>query len=94
VCAITIPQPSDRAGDDLGGPYDHAFARCGTMCFEVPGAAMRNVRKALEPGGTVMQIVWRRREDNPWLHEAELRVKEIVPTTPGPMASGRHRARG
>ncbi len=24
-------------------------------------------------------IVWRRREENPWLHEAELRVKEIVP---------------
>ena len=24
-------------------------------------------------------IVWRRREANPWLHEAELRVKEIVP---------------
>jgi hypothetical protein len=23
--------------------------------------------------------VWRRREDNPWLHEAELRVREIVP---------------
>ena len=40
---------------------------------------MRNVRKALRPGGTFMQIVWRRREDNPWLHEAELRVKEIVP---------------
>jgi hypothetical protein len=24
-------------------------------------------------------IVWRRREDNPWVHEAELRVREIVP---------------
>jgi hypothetical protein len=22
---------------------------------------------------------WRRREENPWLHEAELRVKKIVP---------------
>jgi len=71
------------AGDvqwgELHGPYDHAFARFGTMFFEMPGAAMRNVRKALKPGGTFMQIVWRRREDNPWLHEAELRVKEIVP---------------
>jgi len=64
---------------DLQGPYDHAFARFGTMFFEMPGAAMRNVRKALKPGGTFMQIVWRRREENPWLHEAELRVKEIVP---------------
>lgn len=24
-------------------------------------------------------IVWRRREDNRWVHEAELRVREIVP---------------
>ena len=69
----------DAQWGDLRGPYDHAFARFGTMFFEMPGAAMRNVRKALEPGGTFMQIVWRRREENPWLHEAELRVKEIVP---------------
>ncbi|HEX5961197.1 MAG TPA: class I SAM-dependent methyltransferase [Rhodanobacteraceae bacterium] len=69
----------DVQTDDLHGPYDHAFARFGTMFFEMPGAAMRNVRKALKPGGGFMQIVWRRREENPWLHEAELRVKEIVP---------------
>ena len=25
------------------------------------------------------QIVWRKREDNPWVHEAEKRVREIVP---------------
>ncbi|MFO0670769.1 MAG: class I SAM-dependent methyltransferase [Polyangiaceae bacterium] len=57
------------------------FARFGTMFFNfnLPGAAMRNVRKALVPGGTFTQIVWRKREDNPWLHEAELRVKAIVP---------------
>lgn len=69
----------DAQWGDLRGPYDHAFARFGTMFFEMPGAAMRNVRKALRPGGTFTQIVWRRREENPWLHEAELRVKEIVP---------------
>ena len=69
----------DVEGEDLRGPYDHAFGRFGTMFFEMPGAAMRNVRKALKPGGTFMQIVWRRREENPWLHEAELRVKQIVP---------------
>ena len=65
--------------DDLRGPYDHAFASFGTMFFASPGAAMRNVRNALKPGGTFMQIVWRRREENPWLYEAELRVKAIVP---------------
>jgi len=70
---------ADAQWGDLGGPYDAAFARFGTMFFEMPGAAMRNVRKALKPGGGFTQIVWRRREENPWLHEAELRVKEIVP---------------
>ena len=70
---------SDAQMGDLHGPYDHAFARFGTMFFEMPGAAMRNIRKALKPGGTFTQIVWRRREENPWLHVAELCVKEIVP---------------
>lgn len=69
----------DAQWDDLRGPYDHAFARFGTMFFEAPGAAMGNVRRALKPGGTFTQIVWRKREDNPWLHEAERRVKAIVP---------------
>ena len=49
------------------------------MFFMMPGAAMRNIRKALKPGGVFTQVVWRKREDNPWLHEAELRVREIVP---------------
>lgn len=65
--------------DDLGGPYDAAFARFGTMFFNLPGAAMRNVRKSLRPGAPFRQIVWRRREENPWVHEAELCVKELLP---------------
>ena len=70
---------ADVQGDDLRGPYDHAFARFGTMFFMSPGAAMRNIRRALKPAGTFSQIVWRKREDNLWLHDAELRVREIVP---------------
>lgn len=70
---------ADVQGDDLGGPYDHAFARFGTMFFNLPGAAMRNIRAALKPGALFAQIVWRKREDNPWVHDAELRVREIVP---------------
>jgi ubiquinone/menaquinone biosynthesis C-methylase UbiE len=70
---------SDVQVDDLRGPYDYAFARFGTMFFMTPGAAMRNIRKALKPGGTFTQIVWRKREDNAWVHEAEMRVREIVP---------------
>ena len=70
---------ADVQSDDLRGPYDCAFARFGTMFFMMPGAAMRNIRKAIKPGGTLTMIVWRRREDNPWLHDAELRVRQIVP---------------
>jgi ubiquinone/menaquinone biosynthesis C-methylase UbiE len=70
---------ADVQEDDLRGPYDNAFARFGTMFFMSPVAALRNIRRSLKPGGKLAQIVWRRREDNPWVHEAELRVREIVP---------------
>jgi ubiquinone/menaquinone biosynthesis C-methylase UbiE len=70
---------ADVQTEDLRGPYDYAFARFGTMFFNLPGAALRNVRLSLKPGGELTQIVWRKREDNPWVHEAELRVREIVP---------------
>jgi ubiquinone/menaquinone biosynthesis C-methylase UbiE len=70
---------ADVEADDLGGPYDEAFARFGTMFFNMPGAAMRNIRLSLKPGGKFTQIVWRKREDNPWLYEAEVCVKGIVP---------------
>jgi len=70
---------ADVQSDDLRGPYDHAFSRFGTMFFNMPGVALRNIRAALKPGGVLTQIVWRKREDNPWLHDAELKVREIVP---------------
>jgi SAM-dependent methyltransferase len=70
---------ADAQADNLHGPYDHVFSRFGTMFFNLPGLALRNIRRALAPGGELSMIVWRRREDNPWLHEAELRVKQIVP---------------
>src|SRR5262245_52018646 len=70
---------ADVQDDELRGPYDHAFARFGTMFFMSPGAAMRNIRRALKPGGSFAQIVWRRREENPWVHEAEQCVRAIVP---------------
>ncbi len=70
---------ADVQMEDLRGPYDYAFARFGTMFFMSPGAALRNIRIALKPGGELTQIVWRKREDNPWLFEAEQRVRDIVP---------------
>jgi len=61
---------ADVECDDLEGPYDHVFSRFGTMFFNRPGAALRNIHKALAPGGTLSMIVWRRRQDNPWVHDA------------------------
>jgi hypothetical protein len=49
------------------------------MFFALPGAALRNVRRSLVPGGTIKLIVWRRREANPWLFAAESCVRELVP---------------
>src|SRR5206468_6248537 len=42
---------ADVQSEDLHGPYDFAFSRFGTMFFMLPGSAMRNIRKALKPGG-------------------------------------------
>jgi ubiquinone/menaquinone biosynthesis C-methylase UbiE len=70
---------ADVQSEALHGPYDAVFARFGTMFFNLPGAAFRNIRKALVPRGELFMIVWRRREENPWLHDAELCVRSLVP---------------
>jgi len=70
---------ADAQLDDLRGPYDYAFARFGTMFFDAPGAAMRNIRRSIVPGGSFTMIVWRKREDNPWMYEAEVAIKRILP---------------
>jgi ubiquinone/menaquinone biosynthesis C-methylase UbiE len=70
---------ADVQSDDLHGPYDYAFSRFGTMFFNMPVPALRNIKNALRPGGELAMIVWRKREDNAWVHKAEQRVREIVP---------------
>jgi ubiquinone/menaquinone biosynthesis C-methylase UbiE len=59
-------------------PFDLAFSRFGTMFFANPVAAMRNVNRALAPGGRIAMSVWRRREDNDWLYRAQRIVEAIV----------------
>ncbi|MEH2560494.1 class I SAM-dependent methyltransferase [Bradyrhizobium sp. AZCC 2289] len=54
--------------------YDFCFSRFGTQFFENPVAGLRNMRSALQPGGTTTMIVWRAQIDNPWL----TRAKEVV----------------
>ncbi len=70
---------ADVQADDLGGPYDQAFGRFGTMFFASPVMAMRNVRKAMRPGGLLSMVVWRSKAENAWVHDVEQKVLEIIP---------------
>jgi ubiquinone/menaquinone biosynthesis C-methylase UbiE len=59
--------------------FDFVFARFGTMFFANPVAGLRNMRKALRPGGRMVHIVWRNRADNPWLSMAKGVVLKFLP---------------
>ena len=59
--------------------YDFVFSRFGTMFFSNPVAGLRNMRKALKPGGIVTHIVWRTAADNPWLSMAKEVVLQFLP---------------
>jgi SAM-dependent methyltransferase len=70
---------ADVERDDLGGPYDYAFSRFGVMFFTNPVAAFRNVRRSLTDDAKLGVVVWRKKEDNAWVHDAERAVENIVP---------------
>lgn len=59
--------------------FDLCFSRFGMMFFASPVAAMRNIHGALEPGGRLCFIVWRRIEDNPWLGLPKQVVLDFLP---------------
>lgn len=65
-----------------GGPYDAAFSRMGTMFFASPVIALRNIRKALVPGGKLCMVVWRRKDANECFYAAELVVRELLGEPP------------
>ncbi len=69
---------ADVQATQFGETFDYAFSRFGTMFFASPGAAMRNIRRALAPNGRLVSVVWRRREDNPWMYKAEQVVKPLI----------------
>jgi SAM-dependent methyltransferase len=72
---------ADVQAGGLEGGFDYAFSRFGTMFFANPVVALRNMRRALAPGGRLCMVVWRRKLDNDWLHRAE-RVVERFLTRP------------
>ena len=68
----------DVERDDLGGPYDAAYSRFGTMFFSSPVSAMRNVKKSLKPGGLLAMSVWRKRQDNPCFYVAQEVLERFI----------------
>jgi ubiquinone/menaquinone biosynthesis C-methylase UbiE len=69
---------ADVQACELDGGFDYAFSRFGTMFFANPVVALRNVRRALVPGGRLCMVVWRRKLDNRWLHRAERVVDRFL----------------
>jgi len=61
------------------GTFDYVFSRFGTMFFDNPVPALRNLRAAMRDGALLCSVVWRRKVDNPWLHVAEAVVKPLLP---------------
>ncbi len=77
--------------------FDIAFSRMGTMFFANPVAALRNVRKALVPGGRLAMVVWRSKVENEGFYRGQVITEKFVtkpeqydePTCgPGPFSMG------
>jgi ubiquinone/menaquinone biosynthesis C-methylase UbiE len=72
----------DAQSAEFAHDFDFVFARFGTMFFQNPTAAMRNIRTALAPGGRLLMVVWRPLEDNPWLSFAKAVTQRYLPPPP------------
>jgi len=70
------------AGDvqlmELDGPFDYVFSRMGVMFFANPVQAFRNMASAMNPGGRLVAVVWRRKLDNDWVYKPELIVEKYL----------------
>ncbi len=84
--AASVPSVSYEVADVEasvpGGPYDAAFSRMGTMFFASPVFALRNIRKALRPGGRLCMVVWRKKDANEGFYTAETIVRELLGDPP------------
>ena len=60
-------EQADAQAAGLGGPYDVAISRFGTMFFADPVAAFTNIAAHLVPGGRLCVATWQPLAANEWL---------------------------
>jgi SAM-dependent methyltransferase len=69
--------------------FDVAYARFGVMFFQSAVRALRNVHRALVPGGALCLIVWRGLADNPaWGAAREIVRRHLPPPGEGAATCG------
>lgn len=60
-------EQADAQTDPLGGPFDVAISRFGTMFFDDPSAAFTNLARHLVPAGRLCIATWQPLAANEWL---------------------------
>lgn len=58
--------------------FDYAYSRMGTQFFAAPVPAMRAIRGALVPGGRMVKVCWRRKQESPIWAETEQVVQQFL----------------
>ena len=76
---------ADVQSHEFDGSFDYAFARFGTMFFQAPKGALRNIRRSLKPGGRLVNITWRPLVTNTWMAlPKEIALRHLPPPGDGP----------
>ena len=73
---------ADAQTETFPPEFDLCFSRFGTMFFQSPVAAMRNLSGALKPGGRLLIVVWRTIDDNDWLGLSKRIAQKHLPPPP------------
>lgn len=63
-------------------PFDRVVSRFGTMFFDDPLKAFKNLHKWLAPSGQFVFAVWGPREENPWVDDINKILAKLIPITP------------
>lgn len=81
----------DAGSDDLGGPYEALYSRCGTMFFDNPVGAFTHIRSFMKPNAPMSLVAWGDPSENGWAQmpldlAAEFVGSTVIGDGPGPFA--------